>query len=315
LSFTKKKPNKNIPTIFLTLKNDKINIQDKVNIVLSPSFYWFKKEALPVKNSAQAKKIIPSLFDTSIPEGHYSYSAIKKEDNFWIFAYDDALITRVLLEAGIKPSQIKDIYFAQTEIALSNKALRVNDTYALISSDECISMAPLAYTQTDNDLESYFKTHVFSKNSVAVSLFQNSVIDEKYLYRLMTLAIVFIVIYLGNYIVLRQDYKEERLKQYVLEEKYQLPTTSFERKSLKKSLESKEKRQLLMREKLKSLLMLPLQKGEHLKKISISEKKLTLEIVMNKAKRAEILKKEIQKILNISSAKVVDKTFYIGGKL
>ena len=315
MSFIKKKLNKNIPTIFLNLKNDKINIQEKINIVLSPSFYWFKKEALPVKNSSQAKKILPSLFDTSIPEGQYSYSAIKKEDDFWIFAYDDALIANALLEAGIKPSQIKDIYFAQTEILLSDTALRVNDNYALISSDDCISMAPLVYTQTDTDLKSYFEAHVFSKDSVAVNLFQNSVIDEKYLYRFMMLAITFIIIYLGNYIVLRKDYKEERLKQYVLEEKYQLPATSFERKSLKKSLESKEKRQVVMREKLKSLFMLPLQKGEHLKKIDISEKKLSLEIVMKEAKRAEIFKKEIQKIVKISSAKVVDKTFYIGAKL
>jgi hypothetical protein len=47
------------------LKNDKINTQEKLNIVLSPSFYWFKQEQLPVKNATQAKKLIPSQWGFS----------------------------------------------------------------------------------------------------------------------------------------------------------------------------------------------------------------------------------------------------------
>lgn len=315
MSFIKKKPNKNIQTIFLTLKNDKINTQEKVNIVLSPSFYWFKKEALPVKNSAQAKKILPALFDGSIPEGNYSYTAIKKKDDFWIFAYDDALIARALTDAGIKSTQIKDIYFSQTEVTLFGTALRIDNQYALMSSDDCISMVPLTYTQADKELQEYFQDHVFSKHSLSVSLYQNNVIDEKYLYRLMVLSVACIIIYLGNYIVLSNDLKQERIQEYLLGEKYKLPATSFERKSLKSSLESKEKRQLAMREKLKELFILSLQKDEFFKKLDISEKKLSLEIVMKEPKRAEALKQQLQKIITISSAKVVDKTFYVGAEL
>jgi hypothetical protein len=297
------------------LKNDKINTQEKLNIVLSPSFYWFKQEQLPVKNATQAKKLIPSLFDTNIPEGNYNYMAIKKEDTFWIFAYDDAMIAGALLEAGIKPSQIKNIYFAQTEIAQDSEPIRVDDTFALMSYEGCISMVPLAYADAKQSVQEYFKSHSLSKHTVGVNLFQNSVIDEKYLYRLMALSIVFIIIYLANYIVLRNDFKQERVKEYLLEKKYQLPETSFERKSLKRSLESKQQRQIALREKLKTVMSLSFGKDEYIKKLEFSEKKFHLEIVMNAPKRAEFFKNSIQKMLKITSAKVVDKTFYIGGKI
>ncbi len=314
MNFTKKTKTNTTPTFFLNIKNDKINTQERVNVVLSPSFYWFKKEPLPVKNATQAKKLLPSLFDMNIPDGEYSYMAVKKEELFWVFAYDDGVIANALTQAGIKPSQIKNIYFAQTEIE-AESALRVNDNFALMSSEETISMVPLAYTQTDSNLTEYFKSHIFSKNSVHVNLFQNSMIDEKYLYRLMSIAIIFILIYLANYIVLRQDYKEQRIQAYLLQEKYQLPATSFELDSLRRSLESKQKRQIALRQKLKALFSLSLKKGEYLKKLELSEKKFNLEIIMSAPKRAEVFKKEIAKVLHISKAKVKDNIFYVGGKI
>ncbi|MEA2091565.1 MAG: hypothetical protein U9O83_04260 [Campylobacterota bacterium] len=88
----------------------------KVNIILSPSLYWVKKLSLPVKYLRDAKKLLPSLFEDTLPKGNYSYTAYKSGDEFLIFAYEDKYILETLSKEGISLSNVANVYFAQSEM-------------------------------------------------------------------------------------------------------------------------------------------------------------------------------------------------------
>ena len=303
---------KSVKTLFIN-RQERITLTDeKVNIVLSPAFYWFKSEELPVKSVAQAKKLAPSLYDGTIPDGHYSYHVTKRDECFWIFAYDDAYIVSKLTELGIKSAQINQIYFAQSECFDLIEPLKIDDTFALVADENILSMVPLTYLSGALSSEEYFSKHTFSKEHISLNFFQNNLIDEKYIYRLIALSVTFIFIYFANYMILRKDLRQALGEEYAITEKYKLPATSFELNGLQRSLKTKEKRQLTYRENVKKLLSLTLLSGEYVKKLEVSDKKASYEIVMKEPKRAEAISAMVKKSFQITSAKVIDKTFYIG---
>lgn len=306
---------KSIKTLFINRQEHYDIGSEKVNIVLSPAYYWFKSEALPVNSTVQAKKLAPSIFDGTIPEDKYSYYAIKHDDDFWLFAYNDAMIVAKLTELGIKASQINQIFFAQSECFSLLQALKLDETFALVSDENLVSMVPLKYLSDTITIEDYFSTHKFSKHHISLNFFQNNLIDEKYIYRLIGVAVAFIFIYFASYMILRDDLKGVLTKEYNIHEKYNLPSTSFELNGLKHSLHSKETKQLKLRKDIKKLLSISLQNGEYLKKLTLTEKKASYEIVMKSQKRAQKIKELVKKSFNITSAKVVDKIFYLGVRL
>ena len=306
--------NTSVPALFLTRGSEAISVENKINIILSPSFYWYKAETLPVKKASAAKELAPSLFDGIVDEANYSYMAIKKEELFWLFAYDDLLIAQTLLDMGIKPSHINAIYFAQTECLGTLEAIKVNESTALISKDDAVSLIPIEYAGDTISSEHYFSEHTLSKEKVNVNFFQNSFLDEKYIYRLMLIATFVTGIYLAEYLLLQNDLEREQFKAYTLAEKYKLPATSFEIKSLKNGLESKQKRQIKLREDISALMRIALKEGEYMQKIIIKAKTAHLEIHLSDPKHAEAIKRYVAKTMKITKAKVVDNLFLLGVK-
>ena len=88
--------NQKYKTIFLDPSSDISSVEEKVNVILSPSLYWVKKLSLPLKKASEAHKLLPSIFEETLPLGNYNYSVYKKGDDFFAFAYDDKAIFRHL---------------------------------------------------------------------------------------------------------------------------------------------------------------------------------------------------------------------------
>ncbi len=255
---TKGHANKGVRTLFIDKRTTYSGSeQEQLNIILSPSYYWFKREKLPVKYIAQAQTLAPSQFDGVISEGNYKYMAIKKEDLFWLFAYDEALIAQKLKNLNIKPSQIKGFYFAQNECETLTVPIQVDERSVLVTSDGVTGLMPSAYVNETADIKSWLEMLTLSKHKVNLNLFQNSVLDEKWIYRFSIMNIIFIVLYLTSYLVLKNDLKKELTQQYSLTQKFKLPETSFQLNSLKRSLTSKEDRQLELRRSIKKLFSIP----------------------------------------------------------
>jgi len=287
-------------------------IEERVDIILSPAYYWFKEESLPAKSVAQAKKLAPSVFDGAIPDGTYSYAAIKKEGTFWLFAYNDALIAARLDALGIAAAKIGDIYCAQTEFIDIERPVAIDEKSVLIKTDDKISIAPAAYAADAIPMERFLQEHTPSKHALHVNLFQNSLIEEKYLYRLIALLVAVIVVYFANYMLLKRSYKAQLVEKMRIAQEYDLPQTSFELKALQRSLTSKHKRELRFRRDFKKLLTIALRPKEHIREIAIEQKRASVAITLQNVKRAEAIKDEIAKRFTIKSAKVKNGIFYVG---
>ena len=70
-------------------------ITNKVDIILSPKFYWIRIEELNVKKEKEALKFAPSIFEGQFEESSssYRYLAIKGNENKYIFiAYNPKTI-------------------------------------------------------------------------------------------------------------------------------------------------------------------------------------------------------------------------------
>ena len=91
-----------------------VNLTDSTNIVLSPQFYTYKEEEIPVQYAYQAKRIAPSLFDGLLDDDKtYEYITWKKEDRWCFVAYDMDEIVAFLASRNIATDVIFKIFFMQ----------------------------------------------------------------------------------------------------------------------------------------------------------------------------------------------------------
>ena len=286
-------------------------VEEPVDVILSPAFYWFREEVLPARNASQAKKLAPSFFDTLLPEGMYEYMAVSRNEKFWLFAYDSAEIAEHLSDIGLKPSRIRAVYFAQTECYATETPLKVDDATSLAVVDDVVTLVAAKYAPAEETVQAYCARTARSRHKAGVSLYRSGLLDERQVGKLIAIAVAFLAVYFGNYMLLRHQYKQERIRAYALRQRYHLPETSFQLKSLVRSLESKEARQLRFRHRFKQLTQLPLEAGEAVTKMSFEGRKADLVITLAVPKHAEAIKNALQKNGRVTSAKVKGKIFHV----
>lgn len=281
-------------------------------IILSPAFYWFRETVLPAKTAAQARKLAPAFFDTILPEGDYEFAAIMHNEAFWLFAYDPDMIAEALRDAGIKPAQVRGVFFAQTEFSQMAVPLIINEETVLTVNEGVVSAVSSRYVEAQESADVYCNQHARSRHKIPISLYRSGLLDEKQVNRLTLIAILFLGLYLGNYLQLREQFKQQLVKANAIADLYKLPATSFQRESLARSLEGRQARQLAWRDVFKSLSQLSLEKGEAMEMLSMDARKGQLTISLADPKRAEALKRDLQRIVRVTSDKVKENKLYVG---
>lgn len=196
--------NSNTKTIFLDPASPQIqNLLEgeKVNVILSPSLYWVKKLSLPVKYEREAKKLLPSLFEETLPEGNYSYSVYKEGEEFFIFAYEDKAILEALSNSGISPSSIASVHFAQSEIADINGAVKINETQSIYVKDDIVVLVPCCWIEESGDLD--LSALKLSKHSIALQHYAH-IVENSSLYKVGAVLVVLCMLVLGEYFITTQ---------------------------------------------------------------------------------------------------------------
>lgn len=300
-----------VKTLFISKKMLPVAVDEPVNVVLAPSYYWFREAVLPAKTAQQAKKLAPSFFDGIIAEGEYEYMAVPHDERFWLFAYDPQMIADALLDAGLKRGQVRAIYFAQLECGLLDAPVRINEQEILVANDGVLGVLSMQYSNAAGSVEALCAQSPRSRHKVSVNLYRTGWLDEKQLARLTVVAVVFLGLYLGDYLINRHQYKQQLIYEQTLKERYRLPETSFQLDSLQRSLNAKASRQMRLRKVFKQLTQLPLQPEEGLLQLDLSEKKADVQIALVDPKRAEPLKAYLQQHARVASAKVKDNIFYV----
>lgn len=307
---------KKYPLLFVD-KSSEIPLltEGPIDIILSPSFYWVRKEVLPVKSSYAAKKLAVSIFEPILPEGNYSYHVVKREDYFELFAYDDGVIISTLEAKGIKSSQINAIYFVQNELEAQESSISINENMGMLCTNGIWSVLPLQYLQNTLPMADALKKIEHPKEKISIDIFKNFVLEEGQLYKIIASLIALMVIYSVEHWVLKKEFTVASLTQYKIMDDYALPKTSMQLEGLKKDLLAEEKMQTLLRQAIKHLLSLPLMEGERWVECTVKKNTIALSIVLKDPKRAEVLKKVIAQKNQISSIKVIDTTMHVEVKL
>jgi hypothetical protein len=115
-----------------------------IDIVVTPQFYLLKKEALPIKHLYQARRIAPSIFDgeSGIDEST-RYFVFRCKDVWCFIAYRPEEISEFITSKGILPERVGKLYFAEQFADVLHKPLQLNESHALISVDDTVTVIPL----------------------------------------------------------------------------------------------------------------------------------------------------------------------------
>lgn len=265
--------NKQIDAIFLDTESSNFHTDANVNIILSPSLYWVKKVTLPVQKVKDVKPLLKSIFEDILPDGVYSYSAYKHGSSFFVFAYEDKKILKLIESKGLKSSQINHIYFAQSELSNINGAMKINTTQSIYVKDDIVVLLPCCWIKESGKLD--ISTIKLSKHHINIQQYTNF-IDEKSLYKIIGLSLVFTLLLLTEYILTLQNIDKISAKKDNIFSSYSLKPTMIQNRSLLKKYEKIDAKQINLRKYIADILSLNLLNNVKLKLLTSDEKKLTV---------------------------------------
>lgn len=272
----------------------------KADIILSPIFYWSKFEKLEVKYAYQAKSYAASIFEGNIPRGNYIYKVFKHEDGFIFFAYNSSEILKKLEKLNIKSSNIKNVYFAQTEFCDIKYPVAINHLEALCKSEEMVVKMPLRFFEQTNSIENFLQNHKLSNNAFQISKVEGFL--EKKEINLLSIAVILLIFaFTYEFLSLKNTISSQKKQVANLIEKYNLPRTQIQRNSIIKRFSAEVKEQQNLRQKYYDIINLPLLQNEYITKLYMKDKKINLEVKTSSNQSISKINQYLQKHFIVQS--------------
>jgi len=295
---------KNKSKILFVTKRDKVEQRGTYSVILSPEFYWIKKVTLPVKKEKEALRLAPSIYEGFLPAGEFSYEVRKSGDTFIMIAYDKKKIADALDRVIPYKSDIEAIYFAQDALTHIQECTVVDDALALSNMDDIIIQIPRSCTNTESDLEEILATATLGKRKVKLSSFDNALLSSKDVTLLSVVFALLLLAFISEYVVYKKAVMDLEQKRVDIIKENDLPSTSIQLKSIKKSLLKKFKKQKRLREILLAISKLRLKSGEYIQRIESSVKGAIVEIVITEDEREKVIKSMFPKDIMIEESSV-----------
>ena len=248
---------------------------DKVTLILSPSLYWVKKTKLPVKSVREARTLLESFFEDSLPTGTYSYEVYKKEDEFFLFAYEDKKILALIAEKGLSSSKIASIHFAQSEFDTSEDAFIVNDSEVMYVKEGLVILTPVSWVKDAKDL--VLDNIKLSKHKITLQQFGH-IVDKKSLYTIGVIALAFIFVLAGELFITSSKITKIEESKENLFSKYKLQSTMFQNRSTQSKYSGMYKRGSKLRKSISYFLSLKLKREQKITLIEYKDKLLHVTI-------------------------------------
>ncbi|WP_428025603.1 hypothetical protein [Arcobacter sp.] len=226
--------NKKNKILFLT-KKSYFKTLEKIDIILSPEFYWVREFEIPVKNKKEALVFLPNLFSDVLPSDDFSYFVIKKsKHHFLCFAYKNSEILEFIKNANIQNTQVNNIYFAQVEL-VKTKAFCANGEQFIYTDDEILVKTPFLIEDNTLDISSLLQEHTLSNHKIKLQ-FYSSLIDIKYIYSIAAVSLVLIFLNMFQYFIVNKNISILEEKEESIKKQYNLPVTSFETNAILKKM-------------------------------------------------------------------------------
>jgi len=244
---------------------------ERLNIILSPAFYWVKKVSLPLKRVREVKKLLPSIFEDFLPDGSYSYTAYKQEDKFILFAYEDKKILDYLSSKGISSANIHGVYFAQSEFEESEEAYSISERESIINKDGLVVLVPSTWVQESKPL--HLQERSLSKHSITLQQFGH-IVDTKSLYTIASILGVLALILIVEIFIASAKRDAVLVAKEELFSKYKLQSTMFQNRAIHTKYMDIHKRQTHLREYLSCFLNMHLKPIQKIQSIEVKNKTL-----------------------------------------
>ena len=217
-------------------------ITEKTDIILSPHFYWIKREEFPVKNRKEAQKFAPSVFDSLIEDiENYKFIVLdsEKEGEFIFLAYSVTAIFEKLREKfKIKDDVIGDLYLAQSEFNEIDEPLSVNRNLMLVRIDGIVSEIRNSSQQDQTPIyvTGFIRKHDRTKHKLKVTGLNGDLTLFQKISLLSIPVVASLLLFINNSSL--QD-SLQKLDSEIESKRdiYNLPATSFELKSIKNRLQ------------------------------------------------------------------------------
>lgn len=213
--------------VFLS-SNTKLYETSKVDIILSPEFYWVRILDIPVKTISQAKAVLPTLFEDLISKStDLSYQVIKLEDNKYLcFAYLNQKIYETIKHSGLNLSLVNGIYFAQNECTEFRQFI-VDGIGFLYTQDNILVKIPNEIISDKVNLNEYIHTINLSSNKIDIKLY-NNYFNKKQLNILIIIFVLISIINFIKYISYSNEISKENEKIEEIKKKNNLPSSMIQ---------------------------------------------------------------------------------------
>lgn len=277
-------------TIFIDPQSSHIEVDEKVNVILSPALYWVKKLSLPMKYIRDVKKLLPSVFEDLIPEGHYSYTAYRSGDDFFVFAYEDKKILDTLAQKGISSSNIANVYFAQSEFESFKEPVKANATQSIYKKDDIFILVPSAFLSQSQTLS--VENIPLSAQSIALAQFGH-IVDSKSLSKIAAVFVVLLLLLVSELFVTSQKVSEIEANKEALFAQGGVKSTMFENNAILKKQKTIYEKQTKLRAAMALVLSARLAKDERLKEVSFKTKSFVAEFSSLSAPTVQSIEKEL----------------------
>ena len=298
MNFFKSSPGK---IIFFT-KNSPKYYTGEYTLILSPQFYWVKRVELPVKNEYKAKKLAPSIFEGILPKDEKFEYEVKYEKNrgtFIVIAYSPEYIYKAVKEKFLLSAKVKGIYLAQYELAEFTSCIAIDKDVSLGNVDGLLIQVPASCFQSEENIKKYLSQVKLESKKIKIKNLDNEEENTSYILYMIVL-LIFLSSQINYYFAYFSGFTKYNEKKEYLLKKYNLPKTTFQLNSIKKSLLNEYKIQKNIRDVLADLDKVSLNKDEKYYFIDIKKSHATFHIRTTKANSQTVVKK-LAKYFKISN--------------
>ena len=284
----------NSQKVFLC-SDTKIDVKGKVDIILSPEFYWVRIFDIPVKSTAQARHVLPTLFEDILENvKELSYQVIKlEEDKYLCFAYENKRIFEAIKKSGVSLSAVNSVYFAQNECKNYEQFIADNKSF-LYTQDGILVKVPNGLLTNAVNISDVLEKIELSSNKVEIKLY-NNVLTPKQIYSLVAVLLILACV---NFFKL-YDYKSENSKfedkLETLKANSKIPSSMIQTNSILKKYKKLSSLEIKKRELISYILE---NKSIKIKKLTLEKNVLNLILVNTDKRKADNYISKKYKILS-----------------
>ena len=280
------------------------------DVMLTPQFYTYKREELPVRYLYQAKKLAPSVLESLLAEGVvYEYFVYKEGDAWAFIAYDPAEISEFLDSVGVGIEQVSKLYFAQQVPEKFSKPVRLNFTETLTTVQGTVTIVPKKLMPIETEYQPFDETFI-PKNGVSFGAGVSSVIGRKEAGVLSAILILFALMFAAEGVRYQKEIDTMWQTVDALFKEYPALQSQYARENIAQKYRKIDRQERHKREVLKSFsrLILPGVKVEELvmdgKRVSLAlqcpdEKTLSRVKALAEAKQYKFVRSGTQKIVKV----------------